>query len=368
MNNREFESTQILEKTISVLRFPLLVGVVLIHCDLTSKCQLSSGEFGLQVMYFFSQVLCRVCVPIYFLMSGFLFFYKLNGNIDRKIYIKKLDRRIKTLLYPYFLWNLIGFIVLLIKVSLPRFFPGIVGLEVDITTFIDSFWDFRYPEDVASINPYEPAGYPIDFPLWFLRDLIILSIVAPIIYFLIRIFNVFFPLLMVILYIGNIWYYGIVGFDITGFTFFTIGAYFSINKTNPITYLSKLKLLPLIYVLIALADVYTCNESYNIFIHRFGIVIGVVSCIIVFVWLVKNNKISNNKSLSGLGFFIYAFHGLLISIVKGLLVSLIQPKYNVIVLFDYLILLVVIILVSTLCYKLCKMIYPKLLSILIGGK
>lgn len=368
MDNNVSEARLTLEKTIKLLRFPLLVGVVLIHCDLSSKYDLSSDAISFQIMYFFSQVICRICVPIYFMMSGFLFFYKLNGVFDKNIYLGKLSKRIRTLLIPYLLWNFVGFLFLVMKICLPRFFPGLVGMEIELSTFFESFWDFKYSEEVTIFNPNEPAGYPIDFPLWFLRDLIVLNLITPLIYWAVKLLKSVFPIVLLVLFIGNIWCYGIVGLDITGLTFYSIGAYFSLNDLNPVNSLSKLRFMPFLYIVIAIVDVLTCNASYNIFIHRLGIVIGSVSCLVIAVALVRRKLCGDSRELANMGFFTYVFHGLIMSILSGLLVSLTPSSSDAVIIIFYFALLSLALAISSACYGLCKKIIPRLLSISIGGR
>lgn len=51
---------------ISVLRFPLIVGVVCIHC----------GYGGAFLQYLLSGICGKLSVPIFLLISGYLFFEK----------------------------------------------------------------------------------------------------------------------------------------------------------------------------------------------------------------------------------------------------------------------------------------------------
>ena len=105
MTNDELQS-----KTIAFLRFPLIVGVVLIHCYYK---ELPIGGVKVPVMDeypiykliadLFSQVLARTAVPLFFLISGYLFFYK--SSFSWPMYGSKLRKRAQTLLLPYLFWN-----------------------------------------------------------------------------------------------------------------------------------------------------------------------------------------------------------------------------------------------------------------------
>ena len=122
--------------TFSQLRLPLIVLITFAHSY--------SGVRALVV----SETLVKVAMPTFFVMSGYLFF----GNVTKwnaKIYWNKQRRRAKTLLVPYIIWN--------------------IAMAVKLKTFSLSIF-------------IEPAN----MPLWFLRDLMIVSLLTPIIYIGVR--------------------------------------------------------------------------------------------------------------------------------------------------------------------------------------
>ena len=61
------------------MKLPLMLGIVLIHCryNTTDFPILRQSRFavGDYVMSLFSDSLATVCVPLFFLISGFFFFY-----------------------------------------------------------------------------------------------------------------------------------------------------------------------------------------------------------------------------------------------------------------------------------------------------
>ena len=100
-------------KTISALRFPLAVMVVAIHARTLNDIDfhpvwqnLSGMDIALGMQVLFSSTICHVAVPVFYVISGFLFFYKCQ-TFDVHTYKAKLYKRVKTLLIPYLLWNLI---------------------------------------------------------------------------------------------------------------------------------------------------------------------------------------------------------------------------------------------------------------------
>ncbi len=154
--NIDLEKLQ--SQIISFLRFPLIVGVVFIHCggmiDAPQKGNVSDWYYW--IIRMFSGVLPLVCVPLFFIISGFLFFYK-NGSYRNKLY-----KRMYSLGIPYLIWNILGIIIICFKhFALPKYFPK----WNDWDTCLNSF-----------LNIFRCSGTPPDYPLWFIRDLIVIVI------------------------------------------------------------------------------------------------------------------------------------------------------------------------------------------------
>lgn len=96
------------------LRFPMTVMVVLIHQNMDFLNRDGSGmdqAFNILVSIG-SHVLPSCAVPMFFLFSGYLYFYKMNGW-DKDVFLNKTRRRVKSLLIPYVLWIILAFIVTL---------------------------------------------------------------------------------------------------------------------------------------------------------------------------------------------------------------------------------------------------------------
>jgi len=74
---------------------------------------------------------------------------------------------------------------------------------------------------------------PFVLPLWFLRDLIVMAFISPIIYYLAKYAKIWGLVVLFLFYYTNIWI-EIPGYStrffLTAFFFFSIGAFFSIDK------------------------------------------------------------------------------------------------------------------------------------------
>lgn len=101
----------------------------------------------------FSDVIPRICVPLFFVISGLLFF---KDGFSRMIYKRKVSTRKRTLILPYLIWNFFGFLLILVYVH-----PVFRDLEtsyhnwhINIETFFDSFWVLNNP------NTTKPSTSP----------------------------------------------------------------------------------------------------------------------------------------------------------------------------------------------------------------
>ena len=53
----------------------------------------------------FVEGIARIGVPLFFFISGFLFFY--YDDFSKNVYLGKIKKRFKSLVVPYIFWNLV---------------------------------------------------------------------------------------------------------------------------------------------------------------------------------------------------------------------------------------------------------------------
>lgn len=176
------------------LRFPLIVLVVLIHVYASLNSAIAiEGFIIIPLLKWISLVLARAAVPLFFVISGYFFFYGVE-KFDKSCYFGKLKRRLYSLLIPYLAWNTIFLLLYAIK-----------GADVGIR----DYWDAN-------------SGEPICYPFWFIRDLMIVCIFTPVVYWLVKkIKYLAFILLLPVWFLNG-------GGIFESFTFFIAGATMSI--------------------------------------------------------------------------------------------------------------------------------------------
>jgi surface polysaccharide O-acyltransferase-like enzyme len=382
-------SDDFLSKTISSLRFPLMLGVVFLHNDFAEEGFSMHGvKYGLDNPYwyylifrFISQVLALTCVPLFFLFSGFLFFYR--SDFNGEVYRQKLATRTRTLLVPYLLWNTIAILFTLAQ-KLPvlsSVFTHADNIEVHwspIRIFNTYFADsdnggifVSTMKDAATAVSDSP--YPIDGPLWYVRELMVMILLAPVVYWLMKrmqlwlvvALGIAWCLLEAVLMPNGGW---LVLLSKAAF-FFSWGAYYSINKTTFTDAMGKHKWVPCLYLLMAIADTLTKNTAYNPYIHYPGIVAGVVAAVVVVSALLQKGMIRANDTLAGSSFFIYALHIMMLhSVGKLLFVAMRCPDNTYAMLFLYFATPVLTAAIGLILYQLSKYYLTPMWNWLSGGR
>lgn len=336
---KEQDKTLIQQQTIDRLRFPLVIFVIMYHVldrivpDLAGfnlfDIRLASftGDDFYHIFRVFFDTVRAICNPCFFFLSGYLFF--LNVKVwNKDTYVAKLKKRVFTLLIPYLLWNVIATFTMPVSLIAGRIFKqdgdwdriAEYFLEIRDKGIWNIFWNFNtWAETNKNIlGTPTPSFGPMSVPMWFLQTLICLSIITPLIYLLVRYLKIVGVILVGILAYTGIWF-SVPGFGITPIFYFTLGAYFGINKKNMVFELRRLRFIIVPFTIVSfLAKVYfdysgtvDFNYAKNLFILG-----GTLSMIILCSYIVEMKHGKPNKTLSNAVFFIYASHSPLL-VVSG---------------------------------------------------
>ena len=223
-------------RAINWLRFPLIVMVLVVHIHtghlpyvLTMRT-LSEGSMGQQVFSIIITALEQIgfmTVPCFFLIAGF-FFYKGMQKWEWDRYGRLLGKRVRTLLLPYILFNLISMSVLLTGES-----NALAWRNHDMLPLVGWFWDSTtYCVGMKNAFGFDmQLFYPEDIPLWFIRDLMVMVIISPIIYSLMKRIPRVTLCLLFIVYVSGLGV-GWKGFGSSALMFCTLGMYFSLKDVD----------------------------------------------------------------------------------------------------------------------------------------
>lgn len=128
-----------------------------------------------KIQLFTSEMIGRCAVPLFYLISGYLFFMKVPDGV--KSIGRKIRKRIKSLLIPYF----IGCVFFVIFYSFIALLPWTSNL-INSSSSIMPLFQKPYSIILISIFYDGGTGYPCAFQLWFLRDLILIVATSPLWY------------------------------------------------------------------------------------------------------------------------------------------------------------------------------------------
>ncbi len=326
----------------------LILEVVLLHSIQKSSFSDNSMAFG-ENLALYVVAFINTMVPTFFIISGFLLFNNVE-RYDLATYKYKLKSRLRTLLVPYLLWNLIASFTFLFKVYCFHF----DGYEV-VSTGSFSLWGylrgFWILQDV----------YPYDLPLWFLRDLIVYVVVSPVLYLIAR-SNIMSLILLLVYYA--------VDFIPTGLVYFVVGAWLAYH---PEVYAKAGKKAICVAALVAcliLAGVKVFVElpdSVEKMLYTMQ-VFSTFSFVLMLGRYIVNHKNAVSTALKQSYFFIFAVHGLFITVVCKFYIHLFGYASSASIISTYVLAFITLTLASMAAYYICRRISPKLAATLSGGR
>lgn len=370
MNNTE-------SQLISRLRFPMTLAVVAQHCMGTALIDwntLGTKDIPGLVKTLVSGCAVQVAVPVFFFISGFLFFQGVT-KMNRDSYRSKMSRRWHSLLIPYILWSLLSIPLL----ALTKYGETLTG-TTSMTELYD-FWNHLSIKGIFWSYQDSPCAFPNLFgwpllyaspvlgPFWFVRDLIIASVLSPLVWWFVTKTKQWGLALLTMVYVLRIWPYTAVNSQIL---FFAFGAYWSMNGWS-LTFqnalwrkLSYAVALLLLIVLVRLEG----NATYWGF--QLMPLFTIVGTIAVFnLWRSTGETMSRRTQwLAKSSFFVFALHMIFtlplgFFMTKALFRNASGWFFTTL---QYLITPCVIYAISLLIYWLMERLTPRLLSILTGNR
>lgn len=275
---------------IDLLRVLLTVGIVSRHALMEELPYATAGfnTFTQGIIW-----LTVVCVPLFFAISGYLFFRNTPPKPQPRWFWDKIRSRFFTLLVPYLIANCIawGCYYFALK-EVPSMVSGFLGDNWKNPLFV--FW----------------TG-PINLSLWFIRELIVMVVISPLIYLFVRYLRWWG-----VLGLGVLWAFKICPEQVF---FFSLGACLSIWKIAPV--------------------------------ER---------------WLHTPVRLSTQSR--AWTYFIYLYHYLLLIGVKKGLFQLLHPEGTIAQIGVYLLGAALVLFLLTAVYWGMRKLLPRITSILVGGK
>lgn len=345
-------------RVINFLRFPMIVAVVLQHAFLESV-KVNMPEVGIPVYhnlsFLISKVFAYVAVPLFFFISGYLFFY--HTSFSFSVYKRKLHSRARTLLVPYLFWNVV---ILVCHWGVYLFSP--ISLTSGYYKLVCDYSWLDYLKIFWAVN----GTFPINGALWFVRDLMIMIVCSPLVYWALRYLR-----WCILVIFGVVWLLGgtLEIPQMTAIFFFSLGAWFSLEGRN---FVEDFRVFypcgVILYLIVALGTILIRESSGFVFISNAGILLGLVSCVAITRHYVNKGCWRASAFLTGSCFLVYAFHHLPLNMFVRLWFRFTHPVSDWQFVLIYFMAPITIIAIDLLIYALLKKRYPKFVAIITGGR
>lgn len=355
--NRSTQISPFLSEKLKVLSFIAIIMVIYIHMFYAEGVDM---HYLAAVQNFIGNGLCRIAVPLFFTISGYLFFLKINDGITTIFH--KMRKRVKTLLIPYILANSFTFVFYAIL--------NLIALKIPAIDRVVNFKVFdTIGSNIAEILKFIYISPPIAFQLWFVRDLMLIILFSPLIYICLRYLtnnkygNIIFFASEIILFAV-----GIFNGYLATLAWFSFGGYLAMSPRFDIANTDRRYCIPFTIAYIGLCVVHALNplpESFARIIPIFGIPA---------VWLTydviayKRQIIRHHlfRAMVGYTFFVYLLHEPMLNIFKKL--PLLLDRSEMTLIGSYLIIPPLFIVIAFCVGGGMKQLLPRFYSIYTGNR
>lgn len=354
------EGNDHISKTISFMRFPLIVMVVFIHSYISmpyygSNVTANMVPIFFNIQFLLSEIIACIAVPLFFLISGFLFFYKLI-EFNSVTYTNKLKKRYRSLFIPYIFWDLLAIVItFIIQILFPSVLSGQGSMVISwkASEWFQALW--------GGVSPH-------NIPLWFVRDLMVVVILSPMVFFIVKYLKIYGILGLCTFYILGLWI-KIPGFSVTSLFFFSFGAYFSLNGIDFVMWAEKnvLKLAVLFFVV---TSIIMMNKDLSWLDSLKGVnnIVGLFFFVGVSSFFIRSEKWKISPLLLNASFFIYAYHGIFSERFLRFFFLVINPATELSFIGIYIVTALLLVLGGIMMYSVCNRLSPKFTSFITGSR
>lgn len=333
---------QIDKNKITHLRFILTLFVIMIHTYnltlvATSNCVLNFIE------ELFSNNICRIAVPLFYCISGYLFFYKVTCFKD---IFTKLKKRIRSVVLPYLMWNIIYTVVFLVVFQIPVIKHYINNNDVfTISNLLNGIFHYKY-----------------SFHFWYIENLILFFAITPLLFYTLKNFICSSAVLGVLLFV-NILNINLFDIKISSLFYFYLGAYM-VKWFHSKAMASKKRTLfssciLILYLSLCVISTLYPNDIFNRLVRLVGLV-----CLWVTFDLLPKVKVRRFEEQS---FFIFGIHVLVLEFIEKMIFSFFGSSVYVAFL-DYIISPWLTLLLIYVLYRVLIKVLPKTYAFINGNR
>lgn len=309
-----------ISRRITALRFLLIVLVVFIHNNFNSDSiaeiiaaggkdvLFNQSVVGKWVQLFVSDGLSRSAVPLFFVFASYLLFMKNDS------YGSMLKKKFRSLFVPLLLWSAINLLLFVaVKMFCIRFLPAFVDNSEkfifsgwNIRDWICAFIGFTREKEILIFSNYSVYAGNLAVQFWFIRDLLIMMLISPVIRWAVRRFPKEFLIFTSFFYVCDVRPVIVMH---QAFVFFVLGCYFAEYEIDFFSLADKISwrfILPVFAISFWYFTVFTEFPSQS---RWFPILCSCVIFLKLSKNIAKNEKIFNVMNfLAGYSFFLFASH------------------------------------------------------------
>lgn len=345
-----------------ILTYFLSILVFFIHISSFTYYENADGQlstFNLVLSTLSDRTLARCAVPLYFMLSGALFF----RDYSNKIYLKKLKSRVFSLLIPFLCWNTLWmlFSILTSYTPLSALFRGREKFLLSLPNVLEAIFH-----------------YSCNGPFWFVFELMFFVLISPVFDLLLR--NKWVALAAA----AGILVLDCFGMGLPGWLFDSaispahyiiggiIGRYyfhwFTGNSTRKAVFFGSISVIIFIFVGFFTETQWLAQTLLNVLsyplVFNSLMTLGALGLWFAADPIIKKWKLRHCHSTS---FFVFAMH-INVSAVMARLCYMVLPRNPAFAIVNFLLTTVLTLVFIDLFYRLLERLVPRILALLNGNR
>jgi surface polysaccharide O-acyltransferase-like enzyme len=346
-----------------LLRFPLIVGVVLVHSSETSV-GLSQGQVGVRhagwlgdfLINILSEGLGRSAVPLSLILAGYLLAQGFDGSYGG--YTRRLKSRVHTLLLPFLFWNLFALGVYALAQALPITAAFMSGRHTPVAAF-----QLRdYAQALLAFG-----GAPMAYQFWFVKDLMLLVVLSPLLLRGLRVAPLPILLTLFILWFTGLWTSEVIACRAA--LFFCVGLAVGCHGMDLFKLDRHAKPITVLYGTLLLACASPVFVSWQPYLRLLAIAVGVAALLCWSAWAMKSQRLTARlTSLSTASFFVFAGHEPFLTAARKFAYVIVKPTSSVAVMVLYFLVPLLVISALVVVHRALSALLPGFTGFITGGR
>lgn len=324
-----------------------------------------------------SRIMTSFAVPLFFVISGYLFAVKTDLGRKEKWYPALLKKRTSSLLLPYLAWCTIYAVT-----SVPFAVLGnhMAGRDLAFNTCLtEPILSFRNVCRIYGLHlPTTPSGTN----LWYIRNLLLLFVLTPLIMPVMKrrstglafLFLAFFANLFHDWFPRSCWQVFQTGFSLRGILFFPLGVYFAFYPVKPGSFRTFRRLSTFLWLALSIVATWfllypgSNTQDFERILLKIVELVGVCA-----VWslpdIIPAFSRLGDYGMAKDSFFVYVAHyGILLIVMCGRVAELLETKLHVPVLGVFFLRFIIPLGLSLLAAEFLKRFFPGLYRFFSGGR